>query len=402
MVAVEGLVVVVLHEHRPLVGFQQRGVVDVGVGVVDKGAGLDVAVGVDVQIIPASGDAALDVFPVVPEVHGEQRLGVPEPANLVVHELPLLGGGHQIGGGPGAHRHVGEEPGEQRALGDEVVEILLAADDVHVLAGVAAGRAEGQTPAFEDLHGPGHGLIGALAPAEVGFLLEALHADGRDKVLYPQHVVGKGLVDERGVGEGQEHAVRVGLAEADDVILADQRLTAGIDVHEGAHGGALPDDRVQGVVVHVQLVAVLRRPAAGAVEVAGGGGVHQDGPRHVAAVLLLGLVLTLAANGGGVENEVLEKLAADAGVDLGPNLLDEVVPVSLLAVHDLAEDCALTGDLTLLVEPIHPVHSLLNGVVHVLRIVEIVQDPFDGEGLHMLYEISVAHIRHSFLQSKWF
>ena len=138
------------------------------------------------------------------------------------------------------------------------------------------------------------------------------------------------------------------------------------------------------------------------MEVAGGGGVHQDGPRHVAAVLLLGLVLTLAANGGGVENEVLEKLAADAGVDLGPNLLDEVVPVSLLAVHDLAEDCALTGDLTLLVEPIHPVHSLLNGVVHVLRIVEIVQDPFDGEGLHMLYEISVAHIRHSFLQSKWF
>ena len=84
---------------------------------------------------------------------------------------------------------------------------------------------------FQHLHGPHDGLVGAGAPAAVGGLLKALHADGGDKVLHPQHLLGELAVDEGAVGKGQEHAVRVGLAQADDVVLAHHGLAAGEDVH---------------------------------------------------------------------------------------------------------------------------------------------------------------------------
>ena len=82
-------------------------------------------------------------------------------------------------------------------------------------------------------------LIDAVAPAAVGGLLKALDADGGHKVLHPQHLIGKGLVDQGAVGEGQEHAVVVLLAQLDEVVLAHQRLAAGVDVDVDAQFLAL-------------------------------------------------------------------------------------------------------------------------------------------------------------------
>ena len=56
-ILVEGLVVVIRHEERAFEGIQQAGVVDIAVGVVDEYAGLHIALGVDVQIVPSAGDA---------------------------------------------------------------------------------------------------------------------------------------------------------------------------------------------------------------------------------------------------------------------------------------------------------------------------------------------------------
>ena len=53
---------------------------------------------------------------------------------------------------------------------------------------------------FMALHGL---LVGAVTAAGVRGLLEPLHADGGDKVLHPQHVVGELLVDEGAVGEAR-------------------------------------------------------------------------------------------------------------------------------------------------------------------------------------------------------
>ena len=70
-ILVERLVIVIGHEQGRLIGFQKGLFPDVGVGIVDEGAGLDVAVGVDVQVAATAGDAAVDGLAVVLEVDGE-------------------------------------------------------------------------------------------------------------------------------------------------------------------------------------------------------------------------------------------------------------------------------------------------------------------------------------------
>ena len=84
-------------------------------------------------------------------------------------------------------------------------------------------------------------------------------------------------------------------ANSDQVVLADERLAAGVDVHVDSQFLALLDNAVDLLVGQVQLVAVFRGPAAGAVQVAGGGGVQQDRPGDVAVLLRLDLVLRGAA-----------------------------------------------------------------------------------------------------------
>ena len=74
-------------EERLAVGLEQRVLADVGVGVVDERAGLDVAAGVDVQEAASARDAAADVFAVVPEIHREEGLRLAELAHLAVHAL---------------------------------------------------------------------------------------------------------------------------------------------------------------------------------------------------------------------------------------------------------------------------------------------------------------------------
>ena len=78
-----------------------------------------------------------------------------------------------------------------------------------------------------------------VATVEIGRFLKALHADGWHEVLRPQHLIRKFLVDEGAVGKRQELTVRMRLTQADDVRLAHQRLSAGIQIHVCAHFLAL-------------------------------------------------------------------------------------------------------------------------------------------------------------------
>ena len=76
-------------------------------------AGLDVALGIDVQVSAATGDAAANELAVVLEVKGEQRLLLASALDEAIELLALLGRGHKLAILRGiANRHEGEDPCE--------------------------------------------------------------------------------------------------------------------------------------------------------------------------------------------------------------------------------------------------------------------------------------------------
>ncbi len=381
-IVIEGLVVVVGHEQGRAQGIQQGSVVDVAVGVMDEHTGLHIALGVDVQIVPAAGDAAVDVLGVVLEVDGEDGLVGAVFPDLMVDVGALLRAGQKLGCCVVAHGHIVEEPGEQCTGIDHVIEEPLAGDVLVVDRGIAGGDAEGQTMLLQQAHGVCYLLIDALAPAGVVGLLEALQRDGGDEVFDPEHFLTEGFINQGAIGEGQEGAVGMHLAELEEVSLAHRGLAAGVDVHIGAQLLALADDGVDGLQGEVQPVAVLRSPAAGTVEVAGGGGVEQDGPGDVAAVFLLHLVLGRAALEAGVEQEILEEGLPDAGVQL-IELQHQPVPVVLLGDGG-ADGLSLLHIPVIGGELVHHIHQL--GQVLIGVALDVLQGLIDRKGLHGFFQ----------------
>ena len=126
-----------------------------------------------------------------------------------------------------------EVPAEERSL-----------DGIGVGARPAGRYSKGQIALAQELHGMLDLDVGALAAAGIGGVLVALGADGRDKVCHADHVIAKRLVDQGGVGEAKEHTILVLFTDLDEVVLADERLAARIDVDMRAELFALRDDRV--------------------------------------------------------------------------------------------------------------------------------------------------------------
>jgi len=157
-------------------------------------------------------------------------------------------------------------------------------------------------------------------------------------------------------------------ADLDEVFLAYQRFAAGVDIEVHTHFLALGDDGVDFVKAQVQLVAILRRPAAGAVQVARGGGIQQDDPRDVAVVLPAVFLLDGPAQNVGVEDEVGEEGLQLIPIHVVEQIQDELVHVVGGVLHHGAYRCPLafkavrasTGQL------VHPVHQLGHVFLRVL------------------------------------
>ena len=369
VVAVKGLPLPVQPEQRLLQALQEALVADIRAGIVDKNAGLHVARGIDVAIDAAAGYAAAGKLAVVLEVDAVELLAAGKSANFpdaILHIGALLRRQQQVGGGIDAHGHIVEVPREHAALADQQVEEFVAGDHLIVLAGVADGHAEGDAVAVHQIHGVQRLLEVTLPTAPVVGLLEALHADGHKEVAHPQHLLTELLVDEGAVGEGMDRHVPVLFAQADDILLPQQRLAAGKEAGVGTQCLGLCQHPIHLLKGQALLVAVLRRPAAGAVHIAGGGRVHQDEPRHVDAVLggvlLRRLVAPEAALIGHVGQEGLE----DVGIVLPDEPLGVVrpLPVGVLRHHPqrligLVAPCPL-------VDLLDHVDELLGQVTHVL------------------------------------
>ena len=197
---------------------------------------------------------------------------------------------------------------------------------------------------MENIHGPDHLVEYALASAAVGGFLETFQGNGGHEVFDPQHIIGKGFVDQGAVGEAEEHAVIVLFAQPDDVGFTHQRLAAGVNVHIHAHILALADNVVDLVEAEIQLVAIFRCPAAGAVQIAGGGGVQQDRPGNVAVVFFFQFLLL-----GPADHVLIDEEIDGYGFQH-----------FLIHVANQVADVAVIG-----------IFRILNGVLHLLQLMGI-------------------------------
>ena len=167
---------------------------------MDEHAGLHIALGVNMQVIPATGNTAAHVLGIILEVHGEQGLGIAVFPDLMIHMGALLGTGQKLGGCTVAYGHIVEEPGKQSAGIDHVIEEFFAGDILVVDRGIAGGDTESQAMLLQQPHGVCNFIINSLSTAGIVGIFETLQRDGGHKVLHPQHFLTEFFVDEGAVG----------------------------------------------------------------------------------------------------------------------------------------------------------------------------------------------------------
>ena len=124
-------------------------------------------------------------------------------------------------------------------------------------------------------------------------------------------------------------------AQTDEVALANKRFAACIQEYVGAHFLGLADDIVEFLEAQafMALVFVVCRPASFAAQVAGGGGIHEDGPGHIAVVLGRDPALLCHSQGDGVHEEVPDEGAGDFRVDVIANVLGKQMDIAVRVCH---------------------------------------------------------------------
>ncbi len=138
----------------------------------------------------------------------------------MIHEFALLGSGQEIRHRIHAHGNIGEKPGEFASLADQVIDICFTADDIGILAGIAARSAKWKLFAAQEFHGLHRFAVSAFPAAGICFLFKTLHTDGGDEVTHFQHAIGKGFVNQRPIGESQKHTILVRLTHFENISLA--------------------------------------------------------------------------------------------------------------------------------------------------------------------------------------
>ena len=181
---------------------------------------------------------------------------------------------------------------------------------------------------LKKLHGMHNLLINAISTTSVCSCLCSLKADSRNKVFHTEHFLAEFLVDQSSVCEGKKLTVRMHLTDLNKVFFADKRLTACVDVHIGSQFFTLFYDRIDGLKIQVQLMAILCCPASCAMKVTCAGRIKKDCPRYIAVILFRYFFLRCASLKTGIYNKVTEKCLAYAGIQL-IHTKDQLIPVVL-------------------------------------------------------------------------
>ena len=223
----------------------------------------------------------------------------------------------------------------------------------------------------------------AVAAAVIGGIADALDGDEEGHVADFLDAVTESLVDQRTVGKAQECAVRVLSANTHQILAAHGRLTAGVQIHICTQLLALSDNTGQVVVRQRAGMAVLGSPAAGALQIAGSGGIHQDRPRHIAAVLLNGShTLGVAVN--GYIHQRLNQLIEHMLICIANQISGKAHPVVIRVVQHLMQT-GIGGTINLLY--IRHLHQAENaGCVLIKILTRILDRVFYDNSRHCFFE----------------
>ena len=222
-----------------------------------------------------------------------------------------------------------EVEAEMRALIAEHPHEVVAGDGLKVVPRVADGRPEEDAVGLQQVHRVHDSGIVPLAPPGIVGGRRALDGEHEGDVAQLYHPLTERLVDEGGVGVDGELHIVVLLRQTKDVRLPHQRLAAGEHIEVDAQRLAFGDDLVHILKAEVVLVAVLARPAAHTVHIAGRSGVEEDEPRDVAAVLDPVLPDGLGAPEECLIAEVEGRGAGHIGVCLAEHTVDELRPLAV-------------------------------------------------------------------------
>ncbi len=336
-VLVEGLSIMIRLEQGRAQPFQQRFFTNIGIGIVYKYTGIHITVGVDMEVTASARDTPAHKFSVVLEVHGKERLALAQIPDTAIDSLTLLRLGHQLRHSVVAHGHIMEIPDEIRALFNQHIEVFLGSNTVIVHAGIARGNTVNQFLLPQKVHRPDHLIVHTLTAAAVRGLFKAFQGYGGNEILNAQHIIGKLLINQRTICKAQENTIIMLLAQTDDIRLPHQRLSTGVDVHVYAHFLALADNVVDLVKGQVQPVAIFRRPAAGAVQVAGAGGIQQDSPGNIAVIFFLQLLLNRPADHILVDKKIDQHCLNNFRIHIPQDMPYKIMIGVFRVIHQIAE-----------------------------------------------------------------
>ena len=230
----------------------------------------------------------------------------------------------------------------------------------------------------------------ALAPAAVVGLFKALDAHRDEEVPHPEHLLAEIIVDEGPVGEGVEGHIPVLFAQADDVLFPHEGLAAGEETGVGTQLLGLGQHTVHFLKGQALLVAVFRRPAAGAVHIAGGGGIHQDEPGDVDVVFGRRLLGHMIAPDAALIDGIGEKRLEDIGIVVPNQPLGIMGPFAVGLVGQQVQ--GLEGPLAphISVELLDHVHQIVCDLACVLVLPlfdQVVQNGLKGLALGRVGEL---------------
>ena len=147
-----------------------------------------------------------------------------------------------------------------------------------------------------------------------------------------------------------------------EIFLPDKRFSAGVNVEVNAKLFALSDDIVDLIVRQIQLVAILCRPAASAVQIAGTCRIKKDRPWDVAVIFFPVLFKHRPPGQIGIDEEIDKDLFKNTSVNICQHLPDHLVVRIILVLKDFSEYFSLLYKISFgkLICPAHDsLHALL-------------------------------------------
>ena len=334
-ILIERLTVVVCHHHGRLQRFQQCFLANIGIGIMDENTGINITVGINMEVTASACNTAAHIFRVILEIHGKQRLRGPVMADTAVGFRSLLRCRHQFRGRIISHRHIVKIPDKVGPHIDQAVKKLLRSNGFKVCAGVAGRNSIEQLLSAQQFHRCRGFFEHTGSTAQICGSLKALQRDGGNKIAHPKHLIRKGFIDQRTVGEAQEYAVGMLLTKADQVFFAHQRFSSCVYVQVNTQLFALLYNIVDLIIGQIQFIAIFRSPTPGTVQIAGAGGIQQNRPGDIAAVFLTAFLLRLPAGKNRVDKKVYRGGFHHMGIDLIEHMTDIPVIGMLRIGHGL-------------------------------------------------------------------